>query len=118
MMLSSLPASWRLEGTPPLGSAFIVNKGGEGSFDQVMCGWRYLQKPRVDCSILCTVHAANGGHPLEVCRFFRDELKAEFMQWYAAQDGRQYTGVGRNQRCPCGSGKKFKHCHARLPAHP
>jgi len=21
--------------------------------------------------------------------------------------------VGRNQRCPCGSGKKFKHCHGR-----
>ncbi len=22
-----------------------------------------------------------------------------------------YTGVGRNDLCPCGSGKKFKHCH-------
>jgi hypothetical protein len=22
-----------------------------------------------------------------------------------------YAGVGRNQLCPCGSGKKFKHCH-------
>jgi preprotein translocase subunit SecA len=22
--------------------------------------------------------------------------------------------VGRNERCPCGSGKKFKHCHGRL----
>jgi SAM-dependent methyltransferase len=22
--------------------------------------------------------------------------------------------IGRNERCPCGSGKKFKHCHARL----
>lgn len=21
------------------------------------------------------------------------------------------SGVGRNDRCPCGSGKKFKHCH-------
>lgn len=21
--------------------------------------------------------------------------------------------VGRNQRCPCGSGKKYKHCHGR-----
>jgi preprotein translocase subunit SecA len=22
--------------------------------------------------------------------------------------------VGRNEPCPCGSGKKFKHCHGRL----
>ena len=22
--------------------------------------------------------------------------------------------VGRNERCPCGSGKKFKHCHGAL----
>ncbi|MCK5388130.1 MAG: SEC-C domain-containing protein, partial [Candidatus Izimaplasma sp.] len=23
------------------------------------------------------------------------------------------TKVGRNDPCPCGSGKKFKHCHGR-----
>jgi preprotein translocase subunit SecA len=22
--------------------------------------------------------------------------------------------VGRNEPCPCGSGKKFKHCHGAL----
>jgi preprotein translocase subunit SecA len=22
--------------------------------------------------------------------------------------------VGRNEACPCGSGKKFKHCHGRF----
>ena len=25
-----------------------------------------------------------------------------------------YVNVGRNDACPCGSGKKFKHCHGRL----
>jgi uncharacterized protein YecA (UPF0149 family) len=25
----------------------------------------------------------------------------------------EYIGVGRNDICPCGSGKKFKHCHGR-----
>jgi preprotein translocase subunit SecA len=24
------------------------------------------------------------------------------------------TKVGRNEPCPCGSGKKYKHCHGRL----
>jgi preprotein translocase subunit SecA len=27
---------------------------------------------------------------------------------------RQGRKVGRNEMCPCGSGKKFKHCHGRL----
>ena len=22
--------------------------------------------------------------------------------------------VGRNKKCPCGSGKKFKHCHGNI----
>ena len=25
-----------------------------------------------------------------------------------------FAGVGRNEACPCGSGKKFKHCHGKL----
>jgi preprotein translocase subunit SecA len=27
------------------------------------------------------------------------------------RDGRK---VGRNEPCPCGSGKKYKHCHGQL----
>jgi preprotein translocase subunit SecA len=27
---------------------------------------------------------------------------------------RQMGKVGRNEPCPCGSGKKFKHCHGKL----
>ena len=35
----------------------------------------------VDVNILCTIHAANADHPIEVYRFFRDELQANFMQF-------------------------------------
>ena len=28
----------------------------------------------------------------------------------------EYEGVGRNDPCPCGSGKKFKKCHGRAEA--
>ena len=24
-----------------------------------------------------------------------------------------WRNTGRNEKCPCGSGKKFKHCHGR-----
>ena len=29
-------------------------------------------------------------------------------------DSAEYPKVGRNDPCPCGSGKKYKHCHGRL----
>jgi preprotein translocase subunit SecA len=31
----------------------------------------------------------------------------------SAQDPQSWGKVGRNEPCPCGSGKKFKHCHGR-----
>tara|TARA_A100001015_G_scaffold312825_1_gene418757 strand:+ start:80 stop:199 length:120 start_codon:yes stop_codon:yes gene_type:complete len=26
----------------------------------------------------------------------------------------KYNKVGRNDKCPCNSGKKFKHCHGSI----
>jgi hypothetical protein len=31
---------------------------------------------------------------------------------------RGYDPVGRNAKCPCGSGKKFKQCHLPRPCRP
>lgn len=70
-----------VDGPQPLHDTYRVNKGGSGSFEQVMCGYHFLQKHGVDMNILCTVHAANADHPLEIYHFFRDELKAEYMQF-------------------------------------
>ena len=27
---------------------------------------------------------------------------------------KEFEKVGRNEKCPCGSGKKFKHCHGNV----
>ena len=35
----------------------------------------------------------------------------EVMGWYAAKEKPQPVKFGRNAACPCGSGKKYKHCH-------
>ncbi|MEP2619561.1 MAG: preprotein translocase subunit SecA [Marinomonas sp.] len=32
----------------------------------------------------------------------------------SSDDGAEYPKVGRNEPCPCGSGKKYKQCHGRL----
>ena len=70
-----------VDGPKEIHDTYRVNKGGQGSFDQVMKGWRTLMEHQVDVNILSTVHAANADHPLEVYHFFRDELKAQYMQF-------------------------------------
>ena len=37
-------------------------------------------------------------------------------QTVTTPDGEEidYSNIGRNELCPCGSGKKFKHCHGKL----
>jgi uncharacterized protein len=70
-----------VDGPPGLHNAYRVDKGGQGSYDQVKHAWDLLLKHKVDTNILCAVHAANASHPLEVYRFFRDELGARFIQF-------------------------------------
>jgi len=35
-------------------------------------------------------------------------------QGFVEDDPTTWGNPGRNEKCPCGSGKKFKHCHGRL----
>ena len=30
------------------------------------------------------------------------------------QENNSERKIGRNEKCPCGSGKKFKHCHGSV----
>lgn len=70
-----------LDGPQNLHDTYRVDKRGRGTYEQVMQGWQVLKKHQVDFNILCTVNAANGDQPLEVYRFFRDELGTEFIQF-------------------------------------
>ena len=70
-----------VDGPKEMHDAYRVSKGGHGSLDRLMRGWRLLRKHGVDFNILCAVHAANADQPREVYRFFRDELEAAFIQF-------------------------------------
>lgn len=61
--------------------AYRVNRAGRPTHDQVLRGWKILRAHGVETNILCTVHAANADHPLEVYRYFRDELGATYLQF-------------------------------------
>jgi uncharacterized protein len=70
-----------IDGPRQIHDTYWVNKGGAGTFDQVMKGWEVLRRREVDVNVLCTLHAENAGRPLEVYRFFRDDLGARFIQF-------------------------------------
>ena len=70
-----------VDGPRELHDAYRVDTRGKGSFDRVMAGYAYLRDHEVDVNVLCTIHAANQDHPLEVYRFFRDEMGVRFLQF-------------------------------------
>lgn len=69
-----------LDGPQFCHDAYRRDRHDQGSFDEVIKGWHYLEAAGVDVNILCTVHVANQDYPLEIYRFFRDELKAQYIQ--------------------------------------
>ena len=70
-----------VDGPREMHDAYRVDKGGAPTFEKVMRAARLMQQHKVEFNVLCTVHAANVEHPLEVYRFFRDELKTQFVQF-------------------------------------
>jgi uncharacterized protein len=69
-----------IDGPRELHDAYRVNKGGEGSFDDVLRGLGHLQDAGVEWNALTTIHAANAGRGRDVYRFLRDECGARFVQ--------------------------------------
>jgi uncharacterized protein len=70
-----------VDGPKDLHDEYRVDKGGKGSFDRVMVGYEELRAHGVEVNVLCTVHAGNQDHALEVYHFFRDGMGAEFIQF-------------------------------------
>ena len=96
-----------IDGPRELHDAYRVNKGGAGSFDQVMRGLGHLRDAGVEWNALTTVHAANADRGAEVYRFLRDECGASFVQlipivervddtepWSSWRDRPLYTQTG------------------------
>ena len=81
-----------LDGPKELHDAYRKDKGGQGTFDRVLRAARLLQNHGVDFNILCTVNAKNSNHPLDVYRFFRDELDAHYIQFIPIVERDNETG--------------------------
>jgi uncharacterized protein len=70
-----------IDGPEAMHDAYRVWKNGRGSHAEVLAAWRLLADHGVDVNILCTLHAANVEHPVELYRYFRDELDARHLQF-------------------------------------
>jgi len=60
-----------LDGPEEVHDLYRVNKGGRGTWRQVMKGVEVLKKHRVEFNILCVLSRANVERPRELYRFFR-----------------------------------------------
>ncbi len=81
-----------IDGPRDLHDHYRVDKGGAPTFDRVVRGLDFLKQHGVPFNVLTTVHAGNADHPLEIYRFFRDQLGAEFMQFIPIVERANETG--------------------------
>jgi uncharacterized protein len=87
-----------IDGPRRLHDAYRRDKGGAATFDKVMRAARLLQEHKVEFNVLCAVNSVNSRHPLEVYRFFRDELGARYLQFIPIVERQNDTG---HQEGPC-----------------
>jgi uncharacterized protein len=69
-----------IDGPRELHDSNRVDKKGRPTFDKVMRGFDLLKTHGIELNVLCTVNAANQDRPLDVYRFFRDELGVRYIQ--------------------------------------
>lgn len=69
-----------MDGPREMHDAYRVDRQGRPTFDAVMKAASLMKEFGVEYNVLCTVHAANADHPLELYRFFRDELEVDWIQ--------------------------------------
>ena len=87
-----------MDGPRQMHDAYRRDKAGRSVFDKVVHAARLMQQQRVEFNILCTVNAANSRHPMEVYRFFRDELKAPYLQFIPIVERDNETGDQEGMR--------------------
>jgi uncharacterized protein len=81
-----------IDGPRPLHDAYRHGKQDLPTFDNVMRGSQLLRQHDIEYRVLCCVHAANVDYPLEVYRFFRDELGARSIHFIPIVERDNNTG--------------------------
>jgi len=89
-----------LDGPAEVHDTYRRDKGGHPTHAKVMQTVALLKQHHVEFNILCCLHAASVGKGVEIYRFFRDEIGAQFIQFipiierdnpYGFQEGNRLT---------------------------
>ncbi len=81
-----------LDGPREAHDLYRRDKGRSPTFERVLHSIELLKSHKVDFNILTCVSAANVHQPLEVYRFLRDEIGAEFIQFVPIVERQNETG--------------------------
>jgi uncharacterized protein len=81
-----------IDGPEDIHDRYRKDKAGNGSFGKAIRGLRLLQEYAVDFNILTCVSINNADRGLDVYRFFRDDLKVEFLQFIPIVERDNQTG--------------------------
>ncbi len=81
-----------LDGPREAHDLYRRDKGRSPTFERVLHSIALLKKHKVDFNILTCVSAANVHQPLDVYRFLRDEIGAEFIQFIPIVERENETG--------------------------
>jgi len=87
-----------IDGPPRIHDVYRVDKRGNPTSSKVLAGLELLKKHNVEFNVLCTINAANQDHPLDVYRYFRDELGARFIQFIPVVERDNETGFQEGDR--------------------
>ena len=79
-----------LDGPRKIHDRYRVTKDQKSTFEQVMRGYRLLQKHHVNTEILCVVNAYNVQVPLQVYRFFK-QINARYITFLPLVEKRSDT---------------------------
>ena len=71
-----------------------------------------MQESRIDPAALADTHAQAARQNIQVDGPVQSRAAASVER--DPTNPESWGRVGRNEACPCGSGKKFKHCHGKL----
>ncbi len=86
-----------LDGPQEMHDRYRVTKSQNLTHEQVIRGYRLLREHRIECDILCVVHAQNVKYPTEVYRFFK-KIKAEFVTFLPLVEPQPDEGDGVSPR--------------------
>jgi uncharacterized protein len=81
-----------IDGPPVLHDCYRKDSQGRSVFARVANAAKLMKRFGVDFNILCTINAINSCHPLDVYRFFRDELGARYLQFIPIVERDNSTG--------------------------